>query len=51
VFAGAGRAPVSCVLGEGRSILPSPSEAMGNSLVEFPIMVHDGDGGPLRKGP
>jgi hypothetical protein len=34
------------LLGEGRSILPSPSEAMLNSSAESPIMAHSGDSGP-----
>jgi hypothetical protein len=46
VVAGAGEAPVPCLLGEGRSILPSPSEAMWNSSVESSVMAHSGDGGP-----
>jgi hypothetical protein len=42
---------VPCLLADGRSILPSPSEAMGNSSAEFPVMVHGGDGGLLRVEP
>jgi hypothetical protein len=44
---GAGRAPRSCLLGEGRSEPPSPLEAVWNSLVESSIMAHYGDSGPL----
>jgi hypothetical protein len=51
VMAGAGEAPVSCLLREGRSILPSPSEAAWNSSTESPIVAHNGDGGPPRAEP
>jgi hypothetical protein len=42
---------VSCLLGEGRSILPSPFEVMWNSLVEFPILARSEDGSPSRVEP
>jgi hypothetical protein len=51
VVTGASEAPVSCLLGEGRLILPSLSEAVGNSSAESPIMVCGGDGGPLQSAP
>jgi hypothetical protein len=51
VVVGAGKAPVPLLLGEGRSILPSPSEAVWNSSVESPIMAHNGDDGPPRAEP
>jgi hypothetical protein len=38
---------VSCLLKEGRSILPSPFEDVGKSLTEFPVVVHGEDGGSL----
>jgi hypothetical protein len=41
----AGEAPVPCLLGEGRSILPSPFEVVWNSSAESPVMAHSGDGG------
>jgi hypothetical protein len=43
--------PVLCLLGEGRSIHPSPSEAVWNSSLESPIMAHRGDGGLLWDEP
>jgi hypothetical protein len=45
VVAGVGEAPMPCLLGERRSILPPPFEAVWNSSVESPIMAHSGDGG------
>jgi hypothetical protein len=42
VVAGVGEAPVPFFLGEGRLILPSPSEAMWNSSMESPVMAHGG---------
>jgi hypothetical protein len=48
VMAETGGAPVPCLLGERRSIHPSPFEATGNSSMESPIMVHGGDDGPPR---
>jgi hypothetical protein len=51
VVVGAGEAPVPLLLGEGRSILPSSSEAVRNSSVESPIMAHNGDDGPPRAEP
>jgi hypothetical protein len=45
VVAKAGGAPASCLLGEGRSVLPSPSRAVGNPSAESPIMVCCGDSG------
>jgi hypothetical protein len=47
VVVGAGRAPSPCLLGVGRSESPPLPEAVGNSLVEFPIMACNGDGDPL----
>jgi hypothetical protein len=46
-FAGAGKAPTPCLLGEGRSIPPSPSEAVWKSSAESPIMAWNRNGGPL----
>jgi hypothetical protein len=46
VVAGAGEATAPCLLGEGRSILPSPFEVMWNSLAESPIMSCNVDSGP-----
>jgi hypothetical protein len=46
VVVGVGEAPVPLLLGEGRSFLPSPSDAVWNSSTESPIMVHNGHGGP-----
>jgi hypothetical protein len=46
VVAGVGEAPMPLVLGEGRSILPSPSEAVWSSSAESPVMARSGDGGP-----
>jgi hypothetical protein len=51
VVAGAGEAPMSCLLGEGRSILPSPFEAVWNYSVESPVMARSGDGGPPLLSP
>jgi hypothetical protein len=51
VVAGVGEAPVLCLLGERRSILPSPSEAMRNSSVESPIMAPSRDCGSQRVEP
>jgi hypothetical protein len=45
VVEGVSKAPMSCLLGEGRSILPSLFEAMWNSSVESPVMAHSRDGG------
>jgi hypothetical protein len=47
VVMGLGRAPVSCLLEEGRSEPPSPLEAVWNSLVESSIMVCRGNSGLL----
>jgi hypothetical protein len=47
VVVGAGGAPVSCLLGDGRLDPPSPPEVVWNSSVRFPIMAHSGDGGSL----
>jgi hypothetical protein len=47
VMVGAGEAPMPCLLGEGRSEPPSLPEVVWNSSVEFPIMGHSGDAGPL----
>jgi hypothetical protein len=47
VVMGVGRAPVSCLLGEGRSELPSPLKVVWNSSVESSIVPCSGDGGPL----
>jgi hypothetical protein len=38
--------PVPCLRGEGRSILPSPFEAVWNSSTESSIMAHSRDGVP-----
>jgi hypothetical protein len=46
-----GGASTSCLLGEGRSVLPSLLGAVGNPSVEYPAMVHCGGGGPLWAGP
>jgi hypothetical protein len=43
-MAEAGGAPMSCLLGERRLILPSAFKAVGNSSAESPIMVRGGDG-------
>jgi hypothetical protein len=51
VVVGAGEAPMLRLQGEGRSILPSPSEAVWNSSAESPIMACSGDGGPLWAQP
>jgi hypothetical protein len=51
VVVGAVKAPVPCLLGEGRSTLPSSSKAMGNPSVESLIMAHVGNGGPLQVEP
>jgi hypothetical protein len=51
IEAGVGEAPVLHLLGEGRSIFHSPSEAVWNCLMESPIMAHSRDGGPLRSEP
>jgi hypothetical protein len=51
VVAGAVEAPVPCLRGEMRSILPSPSEAVWNFSTESPIMAHSGDGVLLRVEP
>jgi hypothetical protein len=37
-----------CFRGDGRSILPSPSEAMWNSSTESPVMARSRDGVPPR---
>jgi hypothetical protein len=42
----AGMALVSCLLGEGRSVLPSPTGAVENPSAESPVMVHCGSNGP-----
>jgi hypothetical protein len=47
----AGRAPVLCLLGEGRLEPLSPLEAMWNTLVESSIMTRSRDGGLLRVEP
>jgi hypothetical protein len=47
VVTGAGRAPASCLLGEGRLDPPSPHDVVWNSSVESSIMAHHGDGDPL----
>jgi hypothetical protein len=44
-------APVPCLLGEGRSILPSSSKAIWNCSVDSPVMAHGGDGSPPRVEP
>jgi hypothetical protein len=49
--AGAGRALTPCLLGEGRPEPRSLLKAVWSSLVESPIMAHNGDGGPLRDEP
>jgi hypothetical protein len=46
VVTGVSEAPVPRLLGEGRSILPSLSEAVWNSSRESPVMAHSRDGGP-----
>jgi hypothetical protein len=46
VVAGACKAPILRLLGKGRSILPSSSKVMWNSLAQSPVMAHSGDGGP-----
>jgi hypothetical protein len=47
VVKGAGGAPMPCLLGERRPRLPSPPDAMRNSLAESSIMARCGDGVPL----
>jgi hypothetical protein len=42
---------MTCLLGEGRSVLHSPLGAVGNPLVESPAMVRDVRGGPPWAGP
>jgi hypothetical protein len=49
--AGAGRASTPCLLGEGRPEPRSLLKVVWSSLVESPIMAHNGDGGPLRDEP
>jgi hypothetical protein len=51
VVAGPDEAPVPCLRGEGMLILPSPFEAMWNSLMESLVMAHSGDGVPPRDEP
>jgi hypothetical protein len=51
VVTGAGGAPVSCLLGEGRLEPSSPLDAVWNFSVESSIMVRRGDGDPLRVEP
>jgi hypothetical protein len=51
VVADAVEAPVPCLRGEGRSILPSLSEVVWNSSTESPIMADGRDGVPLRVEP
>jgi hypothetical protein len=51
VVAGAVEAPALCLQGKGRLILPSPFEAMWNSLTESSVMDHSGNGVPLRVEP
>jgi hypothetical protein len=51
VVAGAGWAPMPCLLGGGRSILPSPFEVVGDPSMKSPIMVCCEDGGPSRVEP
>jgi hypothetical protein len=48
---GAGKAPVLCLLGEGRPKPPSPLDAVRNSSVESSIMAQCGDGVPLQFEP
>jgi hypothetical protein len=40
------RGPIPCLLGEGRSILPSLSGVVWNPSVESLVMAHGGDGSP-----
>jgi hypothetical protein len=42
---------VPCLQGEGRLILPSPSEVVWNSSIESSVMAHSGDGVPPRVEP
>jgi hypothetical protein len=51
VAMGVGGAPVPRLLGEGRPNLPSPLDAMRNSLAESLIMAHCGLDAPLRVEP
>jgi hypothetical protein len=44
---GLGGAPVLCLLGEGRPILPSLFKAVRNSSMESLITAWNGDGGPM----
>jgi hypothetical protein len=47
VVVGIVETPMSCLLGEGRLILPSLSEVVWNSSVGFPGMARSGDSGQL----
>jgi hypothetical protein len=47
VVAGAVDAPMLCLLGEGRSIVPSPSEATWDSSMESSVMARNRDDGSL----
>jgi hypothetical protein len=51
VAVGAGEAPAPCLMREGRSYPPSPSDVVWNSSVESHIMARSGDGGPLWVAP
>jgi hypothetical protein len=51
VVPGVGKAAVLCHLRERRSILPSLSDALWNSLMESLIVAHSGDSGPPRAKP
>jgi hypothetical protein len=51
VVTGAGGAPVSRLLGEGRLKPPSPLDAVRNSSMESSIMAYHGDGVLLRVEP
>jgi hypothetical protein len=51
VAAGAGGAPVPCLLGEGSLKPPSPLDAVRNSSMESSIMAHRRDEALLRVEP
>jgi hypothetical protein len=51
VVVGAVEAFVPCLQGEGRSILPSPSEVVWNSSMESSVIARNGDSVPPRVEP
>jgi hypothetical protein len=48
---GVHRAPVLCLLGDGRPVSPSLLDEVWNYLIESSIMAHHGDGVLLRVEP